>query len=459
MQNEVLNTPPVSNIPKNVLKAPPFNTAYPTVAHSYLPVPSSSSKLRSSSNTMPSGTPITPSRKASVSSAGPPAAGLPVRFPSSSQNLSEEDLDPYFINFEASSKELETLLQGNMERSNRRMLTHYSSLAEDLADLGARLNAFSLSEQSPTLATAIEKTGQAADNTFMSTTELCNQLSATYAEPMRESAQFAGVVRSVLKYRVLKRVQEEMTKDELEKKKALLQNRKDQEEQSRRMTATLSSYTAPPSASTTPKKPRRSSESRTSPDPSRQEDEVASIDSDFPPTHGASTPPPSAKVGEPEISPSNHKKSASSGGGFLTNRIFGRISHAFQGVVDSDPIKTRQDLIGKTIEQVKNVGSSGKLVDDTNWLTQLEQAIEVSHDDVKDASAGVLKDLKRFQGEKEEDLRRYLVGLFVLLSNLLTPSQIAFARCHRDWAKRNVESWTEAKKEIENIHIEDVREI
>jgi hypothetical protein len=35
---------------------------------------------------------------------------------------------------------------------------------------------------------------------------------------MRESAQFAGVVRSVLRYRVLKRVQEEMTKDELAKR-------------------------------------------------------------------------------------------------------------------------------------------------------------------------------------------------------------------------------------------------
>jgi sorting nexin-41/42 len=39
----------------------------------------------------------------------------------------------------------------------------------------------------------------------------------------------------------------------------------------------------------------------------------------------------------------------------------------------------------------------------------------VSHDDVKDASAGVLKDLKRFQGEKEEDLKRYMVRLPVQL--------------------------------------------
>lgn len=47
---------------------------------------------------------------------------------------------------------------------------------------------------------------------------------------------------------------------------------------------------------------------------------------------------------------------------------------------------------------------------------KLEQALQVSEQDVKDASAGVLKDLKRFQLEKEDDLKRYMVGC---ASNLL----------------------------------------
>lgn len=34
----------------------------------------------------------------------------------------------------------------------------------------------------------------------------------------------------------------------------------------------------------------------------------------------------------------------------------------------------------------------------------------MSEQDVKDASAGVLKDLKRFQLEKEDDFKRYMVG-------------------------------------------------
>ena len=43
-------------------------------------------------------------------------------------------------------------------------------------------------------------------------------------------------------------------------------------------------------------------------------------------------------------------------------------------------------------------------------FTQLEQALQVSDKDVKDASSGVLKDLQRFQGQKEEDLKRYMVS-------------------------------------------------
>jgi hypothetical protein len=210
-QTEVLHAPPASNIPKNVLKAPPLDTANPTQAHSYLPIPSSSARLKTAGATSNSGTPTSPPSYNAMPSAaahtipGPQVFG---RFPPETKNLSEEELDPYFVNFESSSKELETLLQGSMEKVNRRTLSHLAAWGDDLAELGARFNAFSLSEQSHTLASAIEKTGQAVDSTYIATAELASSLSASFAEPMRESAQFAGVVRSVLRYRVLKRIQE-----------------------------------------------------------------------------------------------------------------------------------------------------------------------------------------------------------------------------------------------------------
>ncbi|KAF2100755.1 hypothetical protein NA57DRAFT_65159 [Rhizodiscina lignyota] len=416
--SEILHSHPVSSIPKQILKAPPLDPANPSPGHNYLPVPSSSAKLRATSGTSSSGTPASPPAVANNPSSAAhtiPGATLS-RFPPSSQNLSEEELDPYFVNFEASSKELENLLQGSMEKVNRRMLTHHSSLAEDLADLGAKLNGFSLSEQSQSLAAAIEKTGQAVDSTYLATAELSSQLSAGFAEPMRESAQFAGIVRSVLRYRVLKRVQEEMTKDELEKKKTLLDTLERSEMEAKRIEQYLSSSGAPASP------PRRSTSSASQRSGSeRPSEDTASIDSDFPPTQGDAQTP-SATQGGPQGPPQSpeHKKNPSSGGNFVTNKIFGRINHAFHGIVDVDPERTRRDQIGKTKES----------------LVQLEQALEVSGKDVQDASAGVLKDLKRFQLEKEEDLKRYMV---------------AFALAHIEWAKRNQASWEEAKAEVENI--------
>jgi hypothetical protein len=393
-KNEVLHSHPTSSIPKSIMKAPPLDPANPSPAHAFLPIPASSAKLKaaSASGTNPQGMPNQPpeymasSTTAAHTIPGPQIFG---RFPPESQNLTEQELDPYFIQFEAGTKELESLLTGPIEKVNRRTLTHLSSLSADLAELGARFNGFSLSEPSPSLAAAIERIGQAVDSSYIATEELSGSLGASFAEPMRESAQFAGVVRSVLRYRILKRVQQEMTNDELAKKRALLESLERSEAEARRIDQYLSTSTAG--------LPRRSTSSARDPPPQRREntqEDTASIDSDFPPTHGDPSNPPSASQGAPQDdgpSPAHRKNSS---GNFITNRIFGRISHAVHGVVDVDPERTRRDLIGKTRESIG----------------QLEQAQHASEQDVRDASAGILKDLKRFQGEKEEDLKRYMVS-------------------------------------------------
>ncbi|KAL8795295.1 MAG: hypothetical protein Q9195_002164 [Heterodermia aff. obscurata] len=424
--NEVLHSHPVASIPKSNMKAPPLNPSNPTLAHQWLPVPSSSAKLKSGSRTSSSGTPSSPpGNSVLISSAAHTIPGPQVfgRFPPSSQNLSEQDLDPYFVNFESSTRELELLLQGNIEKVNRRTLNHLSALSADMADLGARYNGFSLSEQSPTVAAAIERIGQAVDSSYIATEELSSTLGANFAEPMREEAQFASVVRGVLRFRVLKRIQEEMTRDELANKKALLDSLERSEQEAKRIEQYLSGTGAPsgaPKRSTSSASARsaRSDTSGTQRHEGAHED-TASIDSDFPPTHGEG--PPSASHGPSESEPTspsnNHRKSQ--GGGF---KIFGRISHAVHGIVDVDPERTRRDQIGKTKES----------------LTHLEQALEVSEQDVKEASAGVLKDMKRFQREKEDDLKRYM---------------IAYARCHVDWAKKNLDTWKEAREEVDKIDI------
>ncbi|KAI4180607.1 MAG: hypothetical protein L6R41_007133 [Letrouitia leprolyta] len=429
---EVLHSHPVASIPKSIMRAPPLDPSNPTPAHQWLPVPSTSAKLRSVSRTSSMGTPTSPpaqSFKASTAAHTIPGPQLYGKFPPSSQHLSEQELDPYFNNFESNTRDLELLLQGSIEKVNRRTLTHLSSLSTDMAELGARYNGFALSEQSATVAAAIERIGQAVDSSYIATEELSSSLGANFAEPMRESAQFAGVVRSVLRYRIMKRIQEEMTKDELFAKRSLLDSLERSEMEANRIEQYLSGSTT---LASTPKRSTssasaRSTRSQQAPTTRREgsNEDADSVDSDFPPTHanGPGSPPTSSQ-GPPEQDPSspigNHRKSPS--GGFVANKIFGRISHAIHGVVDVDPERTRRDTIGKTRES----------------LVQLEQALEVSEKDVKDASAGVLKDLKRFQHEKEDDLKRYM---------------LAYARCHIHWAQKNVETWREAKAEVNKIDI------
>ena len=366
-------------MPKNHLQAPPLDPANPTPAHFWLPVPSASAKLKSAGGSAPSGTSPTDAAPQPTGAPGPDILG---RFPPESRKLSEKELDPYFINFEASTRELELLLQGNIEKVNRRTLAHLSSLSADLMELGARYNGFSLSEQSPTVAAAIERVGQAADTSYIETEELSSSLSANFAEPMRESAQFASVVRNVLRYRVLKRVQEEMTRDELAKKRTLLQSLERSEQEAQRIDQFLSRTSPPSGASantTTPTKTQRSlSTSSATNAPGRGSDggdgrptssnsggggeDTVSIDSDFPPTHGesiASTPGPSQGAVPrridtgPSSSSQAHRKTSS--GTFVANKIFGRISHAVHGFVDVDPERTRRDQIGKTKESLTQV--------------------------------------------------------------------------------------------------------
>ncbi|KAK4561830.1 Sorting nexin, cytoplasm-to-vacuole targeting pathway/endosomal sorting [Recurvomyces mirabilis] len=449
--NEVLHSHPAASVPKNNLKAPPLDPANPTPGHQWLPIPSQNAKLRSSS-TSSSGTPSSPPPQSVLPSAA--AHTQPqiqyARFPPTSQDLSEADLDPYFSSFEQSSKELETLLNGSMEKVNQKLLRHMYSLGDDLMDLGARYNAFSLSEQSQSVAQAIEKAGQACDFTYIQSRDLSSSLSSGFAEPMRENAQFARVVRDVLRYRVLKRVQEEMTRDELEKKRASLEQLERSEVEAKRIDQYMSSsgmYNSQSSAGAPPRRSASSGSNRERPAQQQQQQSYAtrdqqqqgsadnaSVDSDFPPgmQHDQA---PSAQQGSQQqddyagyTTPPNSPPGANNGGkraSGIGTKLFGRISgltHAIQGVADQDPERARRDTMGKTKESVG----------------QLEQALEVARRDVRDASGGVLEDLRRFQGMKEGDLRGYM---------------LSFAKCHVEWSRRSLEEWQKAKGEIGKIEL------
>lgn len=67
--------------------------------------------------------------------------------------------------------------------------------------------------------------------------------------------------------------------------------------------------------------------------------------------------------------------------------------------------------------------------------------------------------MKRFQSDKEEDLRKYMVSSHYLYDHeqLTENSQLAFARCHVEWAQRSLETWEEARAEVNKIPILEPR--
>lgn len=152
----------------------------------------------------------------------------------------------------------------------------------------------------------------------------------------------------------MKRIQEEMTKDELAAKQSLLESLEKSEMEASRIENYLASggHTSPQPRRSTSSASARSIKSEAGTIQRPEGEERASIDSDFPPTHANSPSPSHGAQGQDQTTPTRSK---SQSGGFVANKIFGRISHTFQGIVDVDPERTRRDQIGKTKESMDHV--------------------------------------------------------------------------------------------------------
>ncbi|KAK9477295.1 hypothetical protein V1514DRAFT_334417, partial [Lipomyces japonicus] len=392
--SEVLVSYPLTSIPKYVLRAPPLKTYDPSPDHAYLPVPSSSTRLKN-------------------------------------------DPEPEFNAAETKAKEYESTMQNGIERVNKRIIKRYGEISADLSELGARYNAWSLNEVN-TLANAIEKTGQAVDGTYIATEELITSLSSSFSEPLSESAQFAAIVRSVLKYRHQKALQHDMTLNSLAVKKNLLAALEQTEMESQRIndylqnrdngyarqealaaanenvklnsTETLSTETTDIYAATDDNEQRSvGPEQQSSNEPDRINHDNSEQIPYPPPPQSQPQPPPARRI------------NGLGGGGFKIPGI-GKLNEAIHGIIDADPETTRRNNIGKTREQ----------------LQILERSLEITTKDLSDASGSVKADLARYQQSKEQDLRKIM---------------IAYGRCHIEWARKSLEAWEEAKEEIEKIKL------
>ncbi|KAH9935857.1 uncharacterized protein BXZ73DRAFT_100332 [Epithele typhae] len=351
---EVLNSPPISLLPKNILKAPSHNPTDQNAAPAY----------------------------AALSN---PSAAHPLRRP-----------DQRFLESEGFTNKFAVHMSGPMEKVTRRTMKRWSDLAQDHTELGATLNGFSLNETGQ-LSTAIEKTGQAIDANHLSTMKLLQEFEQNWAEPLHEYAQFASIIKKLLQYRHQKHVQNEMTQEALEARREQLEELDKNEREARRLEEALNSgrsstsRTTPPAEGNAPQEGNEVNENE-----ARRQDESASA---YLPPHPGPNP----------------VRRRAPGMGFLS-----ALSYTLHGMMDVDPETARRNSITKTRETI----------------SQLEDALHLSAQDLKYASSTIQADLDRFQRQKVADLREMAISM---------------ARSHRDWCQKNLEAWEEAKAEISEI--------
>jgi len=211
-------------------------------------------------------------------------------------------------------------------------------LAQDYQDLGAALNGFSLNEQHGHLhlSAALEKTGQANDTTYVSTTKLVQDLEQNWVEPVHEYSQFASIIKKLLVYRHQKHVQYEMTQDALVSKREQLEELEKSEREARRLEEALGKGRVQRSSSL----PGRAApaEGEEENEEEQEEDREHPIQQSLP-----SLPP--------HPGPSTVRRRAP-GMGFLS-----ALGYTLSGMIDSDPEAARRNGISRNKETISQVVS------------------------------------------------------------------------------------------------------
>ncbi|CDR88788.1 related to SNX41-sorting nexin, mediate distinct retrieval pathways from endosomes [Sporisorium scitamineum] len=397
--NDITASPPLIHLPKNNLRAPVQNPADPhaSPAYAHLPLPSSVSSLRH------------PNQR--------------------------------FIDSEAFTNRFANHLSGSMEKVNRRLMRRWTEASTDYAELGAILNGFSLTE-SGQLATAIERTGQAADAAYIATGQMLKQWEEKFTEPLHEYTQFAAILQKLLKWRHLKHLQYELAQDALEAKKTQLEELERVENEAKRLEEALERGGAGlvsgggrvtgggidangirdgvgsgfrPSASVYGRASGEEGDNSNSSNAKGRGNSNGNGDAAPSTTEANGAGSARSRPTSPPSSPSKRSSSRSTGYGLL-----GAITHTFQSVMDVDRDASRRSNISKLREEI----------------SLLEEGLSLTANDLHYATTAIQADLDRFQRQKVSDLKEMMLD---------------FAKMHREFAQANLDNWKEAKQEIDAV--------
>ena len=272
---EVLNSPPVTLVPKNPLRCAgqdPTNAEH-NALFSHLPLPGATSTLHNP--------------------------------------------DQRFLDSEAFTAKFSAHLSGSMEKVNRRLTKRWHDAATDWGEMGGGMNGFALRMGESGvggLEEATEKVGMAVDGEHSTTNSMLLEWERRFTEPLAEYTQFSNIIKHLLKYRHLKHVQYEMTREVLDAKRGTLEELERSEQEAQRLERALARV-------------RIVSE------------EGGGTERAVPPEE------PAAEAPLPPV-PSGPRKS----GGLL-----GALTHTFHAVVDADPEATRKTQLLKTRESIASV--------------------------------------------------------------------------------------------------------
>ncbi|KAI7902476.1 uncharacterized protein BX663DRAFT_511192 [Cokeromyces recurvatus] len=359
--SDVLHSPPLSTLPKNPLQMvisnqmnTPSYTYNPILANNLIPTPTLTYQLKNP--------------------------------------------DPRFEESEKFTFRIANYMSNNLDKTQRKVIRRLGELANDYAELGAVYNGFSLNETS-TVANAIEKIGQAVDASYTETGKMVASLEGKFAEPIQEHAQFAQIIKQVLKFRHMKHVQVEMIENTLNAKKENLDNLLKMESEARRLEEAITR--------------ERTIDTNTinADEMTNQDEMVEERQEEFSNPYQVTRQIQS-------------RRPIRSNGGWVSapKKMMNAVGHTLQNMIDVNPEVTRRNQIGISKDAI-NV---------------LEEALDITKKDLETISSELQTDLDRFQTEKIQDMRDML---------------IAYAKIHIRYCQKNLESWQEARAEVEKIPI------
>ncbi|KAJ1661977.1 Sorting nexin, cytoplasm-to-vacuole targeting pathway/endosomal sorting [Coemansia sp. RSA 1813] len=155
-----------------------------------------------------------------------------------------KNIEPRWMDCELFTNKYANQFTGPVEKGERRIYRKLGELSNDYVELGAALNGFSLIDHPDGLAAAIERSGQAVDNSYIEISQLLHQMESELSEPIHEYSQYSHTIKQVLRFRLLKNLQVENVQEALLRQRDKLEGLLQADDEAKRLAHALESSSA-----------------------------------------------------------------------------------------------------------------------------------------------------------------------------------------------------------------------